>query len=75
MEVVMLLRCFKMVLKRLLKVIRLLKKFLNLIELEDDDKISSNSSLSEAIMETKEALAAQRADIEGEYMGVRRRTC
>lgn len=46
------------------------EEILKLIELEDDDKISSNSSLSEAIMETKEALAAQEQQ-EGKYIGIR----
>lgn len=46
------------------------EEILKLIELEDDDKISSNSSLSETIMETKEALAAQEQQ-EGKYIGIR----
>ena len=46
------------------------EEILKLIELEDDDKISSNSSLKEAIIETKESLAAQ-AQNQGEYMGAR----
>ena len=40
------------------------------IELEDDDKINSNSALKEAILETKEALAAKEKN-EGEYLGFR----
>ncbi len=47
------------------------EEILKLIELEDDDKISSNSSLKEAIIETKESLAAQ-AQNQGEYMGARK---
>ncbi len=35
------------------------EEILKLIELEDDDKIINNSSLKEAIMETKEAMAAR----------------
>ena len=46
------------------------EEILKLIELEDDDKISSNSSLTEAILETKESLAAAEQR-ESEYMGVR----
>ena len=46
------------------------EEILKLIELEDDDKISSNSALKEAIMETKEVLAAKENQ-EGEYLGVR----
>lgn len=46
------------------------EEILKLIELEDDDKISSNSSLKEAIIETKESLAAQ-AQNQGEYIGAR----
>ena len=46
------------------------EEILKLIELEDDDKISSNSSLKEAIIETKESLAAK-AQNQGEYMGAR----
>ena len=56
------------------KVIRGLTTFeeiLKLIELEDDDKISSNSELKEAIMEKKEDLAAEERQ-EGEYLGVRK---
>lgn len=46
------------------------EEILKLIELEDDDKISSNSSLKEAIIETKGSLAAQ-AQNQGEYIGAR----
>lgn len=46
------------------------EEILKLIELEDDDKISSNSSLKETIIETKESLAAKEQS-QGEYMGVR----
>lgn len=46
------------------------EEILKLIELEDDDKISSNSALKEAIMETKEVLAAKERQ-EGEYLGAR----
>ena len=45
------------------------EEILKLIELEDDDKISSNSALKEAIIETKESLAAK--EQEGEYLGAR----
>lgn len=57
-------------LEKVIKGYTTFEEILKLIELEDDDKISSDSSLSEAIMETKEALAA-REQGEGEYMGVR----
>lgn len=46
------------------------EEILKLIELEDDDKISSNSQLKEAIIQSKENLAEQAKD-KGEYMGVR----
>ena len=46
------------------------EEILKLIELEDDDKINSNSALKEAILETKEALAAKEKN-EGEYLGFR----
>ena len=45
------------------------EEILKLIELEDDDKISSNSELKDAIIKTKENLAIQ--DKEGEYLGNR----
>ena len=46
------------------------EEILKLIELEDDDKISSNSELKEAIMEQKENLMAEERS-QGEYMGER----
>ena len=46
------------------------EEILKLIELEDDDKISSNSELKEAIMEQKENLMAEERT-QGEYMGQR----
>ena len=46
------------------------EEILKLIELEDDDKISSNSSLAEAILETKEALATKEQK-KSEYLGAR----
>ena len=46
------------------------EEILKLIELEDDDKISSNSELKEAIMEKKEDLVAEERQ-EGEYLGAR----
>ena len=57
-------------LEKVIKGYTTFEEILKLIELEDDDKISSNSSLSEAIIETKEAIAA-REQKSGEYMGVR----
>ncbi len=57
-------------LEKVIKGYTTFEEILKLIELEDDDKISSNSSLSEAIIETKEAIAA-RAQKSGEYMGAR----
>ncbi len=45
------------------------EEILKLIELEDDDKISSNSELKDAIIKTKENLAIQVK--EGEYLGNR----
>lgn len=46
------------------------EEILKLIELEDDDKISSNDELKEAIMEKKEELVAEERQ-EGEYLGNR----
>lgn len=46
------------------------EEILKLIELEDDDKISSNDELKEAIMEKKEELVAEERQ-EGEYLGYR----
>lgn len=46
------------------------EEILKLIELEDDDIISSNSSLKEAIIEAKENLAAKE-NAQGEYLGIR----
>ena len=57
-------------LEKVIKGYTTFEEILKLIELEDDDKTSSNSSLSEAIMETKEALSA-REQASAEYMGVR----
>ncbi len=57
-------------LEKVVKGFTTFEEILKLIELEDDDRISANSSLSEAIMETKEALAA-REQHESEYIGAR----
>lgn len=46
------------------------EEILKLIELEDDDKINENSALKEAIIETKEAMAAKERS-ESEALGIR----
>lgn len=46
------------------------EEILKLIELEDDDKISTNGELKEAIMEKKEDLVAEERQ-EGTYLGAR----
>ncbi len=45
-------------------------EILKLIELEDDDKISNNTSLKEAIMETKEAMTAKEKQT-SEFLGTK----
>ena len=45
-------------------------EILKLIELEDDDKISNNSSLKEAIMETKEAMTTKEKQT-SEFLGTK----
>ena len=57
-------------LEKVLQGLTTFEEILKLIELEDDDMISNNSELKEAIIENKEALL-EKEKPEGEYLGVR----
>ena len=57
-------------LEKVLKGMTSFEEILKLIELEDDDKISSDNALKEEIMETKEVLAARERE-QGEALGIR----
>ena len=57
-------------LEKVLQGLTTFEEILKLIELEDDDMISNNSELKEAIIENKEALL-EKEKPEGEYLGDR----
>ena len=57
-------------LEKVLQGLTTFEEILKLIELEDDDMISNNSELKEAIIENKEALL-EKEKPDGEYLGVR----